>query len=658
MSTIALQRPRWRPLIVLALCITGTLTGALLLYRDFSRSNLSGDGPQVAVLESLSRGVRRKARTSFLWGKTESGAPLFRRDAIRVGPEGSASIRLSDGSLLEVGENSLVVIEDVSQLPLSFLQGSFVVRKSTGDTLVSVDTQGQAKTEVVPVRLLKPATQAFFFTAENQLKAIDMEWEGGKGIALPWDRLQVSAFKDFPKRATQEFKLNPSLARTSISLSAGSYFWRILSGETAVTETRRLRVVTARPLQSISPTAAESLVTWQKATRIPFRWEVPTGSRDRVEALALERIPAQLEVSTSADFAKRVFETPVSASAGSAWIAAVPQGEYFWRLKSSFPGMDVHSRTLKFRIAAAEKMPIQLQLPTEGSTVEKGTPIAFRWRLDGVAARYRLELERAGQKIALPNRKTASEDLIPSYQWPAMDPGSYRWRVIATMDEQIVGESKWRRFEVLEGRPILLTAPEPNRKFEYWAKPEPYAFHWQADEKSGQYKVEIARDAEFKQVVKTATATHPPLAAQAFDLGAGDWFWRVRWVDSADRTLRVSAISRFQHAPFDRLKAPEDAYPPEKYVFLKDRANLDPEIKWSSLKDAKQYVVKLRHGKRIVREIKTDQTTVKMKGVTPGLYQWTLHAVDPGGREGEALAWRELTVTPPKKLRAPKLIVK
>lgn len=657
MSTIALQRPRWRPLLVLMLCIAGALSGSLLLYRDFSRSNLAGEGPQVAVLESLSRGVRRKARSSFLWGKTESGAPLFRRDAIRVGPEGSASIRLSDGSLLEVGENSLVVIEDVSQLPLSFLQGSFVVRKSTGDTLVSVDTQGKAKTEVVPVRLLKPASQAFLFTGEGQLKSIEMEWEGGKGNATPWDRLQVSTLKDFPKHTTQEFKLNPSLARTSVSLSAGNYFWRILSGETPVTETRRLRVVTARPLQSISPTASDSLVTWQKATRIPFRWEVPPSSRDRVEAQALERVPVQLEVSTTPDFKSRVFETPVSASAGSAWIAAVPQGEYFWRLNSAFPGMNVYSRTLKFRISAAEKMPIQLMLPFEGSTIEKGTPVAFRWRLDGVQARYRFELEHAGRPVTLPARKTASEDLLSSYHWLPAETGAHRWRVTATMDDQIVGESKWRSFEVLEGRPIALTSPQPDQKFEYWARPEPYDFTWQSDEKNGQYKLEIARDAGFKQLVKSVVG-RPPVPAKSLDLPSGDWFWRVRWVDSADRTLRISAVSHFQHAPFDRLKAPEDAYPPEKHVFQKERANLDPEIKWSSLKDAKQYVVKLRSGKKVVREIKTNQTTVKVKGIVPGNYEWSLHAVDPGGREGEALVWRELTVAPPKKLRAPKLIVK
>ncbi len=658
MSTIALQRPRWRPLIVLSLCITGALTGSLLLYWDFSRANLSGEGPRVAVLESLSRGVRRKARTSFLWGKTESGAPLFRRDAIRVGPEGSASIRLSDGSLLEVGENSLVVIEDVSQLPLSFLQGSFVVRKSTGDTLVSVDTSGKAKTEVVPVRLLKPAAQAFLFTAENQLKSIEMEWEGGKGNAIPWDRVQVSTLKDFPKRATQEFKLNPSLARTSVALGAGNYFWRILSGEKPVTETRRLRVVTARPLQSISPTMADSLVTWQKASRIPFRWEVPAGSRDRIEAQALERVPVQLEVSTATDFKTRVFESSVSPSAGTAWLAAVPPGEYFWRLTSAYPGITVHSRPLKFRVAAAEKMPIQLLLPAEGTTVEKGTPMTFRWRLEGVQARYRLELERAGQKLELPARKTTSEDLLPTYQWLALETGPYRWRVTALVDDQTVGESKWRSFEVLEGRPIVLNAPVPNQKFEYWTRPAPYAFVWQADEKGGQYKVEIARDADFKQIVKSITAVQPPLASQTFDLGGGDWYWRVRWVDGANRTLRVSAVSRFQHAPFDRLKAPEGAYPPERYVFQKDHAGSDPEIKWSSIPEAKQYVVKLRAGKKVWREIKTDRTAIKVKGMAPGNYEWSLHAVDPGGREGEALAWRALTVAPPKKLRAPKLIVK
>src|SRR4051812_48422655 len=113
---------RTKTWIVIALCLSGALTGTWALYLDRTASGRAGRGPAVAMVQRREVSVRRKASGSYLWTNVDLLQDLYRRDAIQTNADSSALIRFNDNTVLEIGENSLVVIDDVKDIQLGVMR--------------------------------------------------------------------------------------------------------------------------------------------------------------------------------------------------------------------------------------------------------------------------------------------------------------------------------------------------------------------------------------------------------------------------------------------------------------------------------------------------------------------------------------------------------
>lgn len=89
---------------------------------DFSRS-----GDWAAVLESIERDVKSKRSSGIVWRRARKGMELFDRDAVQTQKNSSATIRFDDDNFLEMGGNSLVIIQRKEEDLLFREKRSFMV---------------------------------------------------------------------------------------------------------------------------------------------------------------------------------------------------------------------------------------------------------------------------------------------------------------------------------------------------------------------------------------------------------------------------------------------------------------------------------------------------------------------------------------------------
>src|SRR4051812_12772962 len=94
------------------LCLAGASAAGYHLYLDFYESGgLNRTAPVATLIHSESQ-VKRKASSSFVWERAHSAESLYRKDSVQSGPASSALIQMKNGTRVELGENSLVIIDD------------------------------------------------------------------------------------------------------------------------------------------------------------------------------------------------------------------------------------------------------------------------------------------------------------------------------------------------------------------------------------------------------------------------------------------------------------------------------------------------------------------------------------------------------------------
>src|SRR5688572_5700990 len=106
----------YRSLLVTISCLASGLFAAWELYHELQGRGGTSSGTPIAVVETREESVRRRSADSYVWTGLTRGDSLYRKDSVQVGPESAASIRLSSGAILEIGENSLIVLDDLRDL--------------------------------------------------------------------------------------------------------------------------------------------------------------------------------------------------------------------------------------------------------------------------------------------------------------------------------------------------------------------------------------------------------------------------------------------------------------------------------------------------------------------------------------------------------------
>lgn len=687
MDRVQKKRFDLKLLFVTVLCLVGAAAGGVLLYRDLNVGGGAGRGKPMAKVERREAKVRRKAASSYIWSYAQSQEDLYRRDSIQTGIGSAAAIRMNDSTMLELGENSLVVIDDITNLSLNFVKGSLVLRTATGDSRVSVGKDGKTSIERLPIRLLKPDPLAILFSAERN-REVQFAWEPRAEVAAtalpPAFRVEFSKDKSFRAASTQRIPVTTAGARNAAaSLAAGKYFWRLVSDSPdgkggILTEVSQFRVTAATALKGTWPTADQKILTWEQDPTVQFRWLVPQNPETQDE-LTLAQVEHRLEIARDPQFSSVAVSQPVNALSGVATLNNVPLGAAYWRIKSRFGEQTVAGAPERFIHEKAQKLALELGKPSERASLELQPQIRFNWTCDSTNVEFEFQLEKGGgaAKVA------ASKGPALTYVWKEALPGAYRWRVRALWQEKAVVETPWREFSVFAGAPLALVTPAKDQQLYFWdaQKPKAFEFEWKKDsvaaDESVSYQVEVARDAEFKNGFVAQKTRKTTLASETLKLAGGEYFWRVSIVDSAGRAIKSSDARKFAYGLHPVLAAPTAVKPEPGYVRNVVLDTGDVTLAWDEVEDAEVYEVTLFEPPaaparalasdtgepqgRVAFRVRTEKnsaaiTEEQLKKIQPAGYQWTVRAIDRLQRKGQPLEPRPLAVTYGEPLAAPEIL--
>ncbi|MFZ1414673.1 MAG: FecR domain-containing protein [Defluviicoccus sp.] len=316
------------------------------------------------------------------------------------------------------------------------------------------------------------------------------------------------------------------------------------ANEAMRTEVLSGRVVVSARAKTVAIGAGFGTVVDLGSSPRPPRPLLPAPELTDVPAV-LERVPVRIrvsEVNGAAAYRLEIARDAAFTQVVAERVAATPSitgpdladGSYVLRVRAiDALGQEGRDATRAFVLNARPEPPFPIE-PGEGGVVPDGLP-QFRWSEPDEAAAYRFQLT-AGDDFQTP---LAAADRLGEPRFAvtaALPPGAYRWRV-ATIDKQ--GE------EGPFSDPQRLRVPQPGPVPE---KPElsdtAMMLRWPAGLPDDRYRVQMARDNAFTDLVVDQETTEPSIRLERPDDAVV--FVRVQTIDASGEASAFGAPQRIE----------------------------------------------------------------------------------------------------------------
>jgi len=617
--------------------LAGSAASTFMLTRDLTQTGGDGTGVGVARLERKHSVVRRRFASSYLWRDMEIGESVFHRDWIRGGGE----VVFKDGSIIELADDSLVMIDDNADLTLNYAQGSLIVRSVTGDREIHIDSKGHREEKKITVRLLEPAVRAVFYALPKRTLHVGFTWKQKTDKSI---RLQFASNEHFFH--AQFIDVETGALNAETALGSGKYYWRLLDGDVPLTETRYFDIKDAEPITQVFPEPSQILPLFDDKQKISFRWLPPNAKEEA-------HVSTEIEASQDSQFLTGVVKSKVMAAAGQIRLDGFGPGNYFWRVSRDYPDFTVRSPVLEFTVTAVPKIEIALEGPLPGAAMEWRPDLSFHWN---GKSEFPSDTTYTIEVAPLSGTKEVFSTFSRSYTLKNPPLGKSTWKVTAHRESHLIGESTFAEFNLFKAAPIVLLSPKNKEEIIYRETKTVFPFSWknQLGGDFSSYSLELSRDVSFRTILKSKDVRESSVESSALDLADGKWFWRVRAKDSQGSVIRESEVYSVFYGPPPLLKSPKFARPESGTVLILDPNGDDPPLKWDPVDEAKSYEVKISGGPREISS-KTTEPKLLLRDLKNGTYRWTVRAIDSLGRPGEELAPRELTIKYGAPLPAPKI---
>jgi hypothetical protein len=368
--------------------VLGALISLGLLWAD-GRSGSTGPGEatEIASLTFSASEVRRRPDGNLVWDSVHTGASLYERDSVFVPPGGSARIDLGGDTVLELEENSLIVLERNLSTPdarpsVQLVQGG--VSGSAGDRGLSIRGGGgvvelSKRGEAHLTRDGDRSEIAVFSgsaTVENDGRALTLKqnqrsdlqklaasplgrvelrlpsrnakiyYQGVARVALQWNgetlpegRLEVARDRRFTQRLALPSTRAGSGAHVFASSEPGVYWWRVVGEDgKAASETRSFVLVAQQAPVLISPAWSE-VVDYAVTGALPFSWSAVTGATRY-----------RIQIASTPDFSRPSIDRVLKGTQ-LRYQGPLDEGRYHWRVRPELAeGAATWSTASSFRL--------------------------------------------------------------------------------------------------------------------------------------------------------------------------------------------------------------------------------------------------------------------------------------------------------------------
>lgn len=604
----------YKDIIAVAISLVITAVAGYLLYGDITGLS-SGTGDPVGTIAFKKRVAQRRLSDDVIWEGLSQNGPVYNLDYVRTDSDSSATITFSDGTAIDLDENSMILINRVNgKLTIGFEGGSISATSGGGSALnimagktsialkkgglvlggkknearltvnsgsaevisggavaavaaeqSAVLAGSAAKVEQNPLSLRSPESGSVIARTDSS-PDITFTWAGKPEAA----RIEIATNSRF----TSVIRTGSGTGTFTAALPAGRYYWRVSQGTVTSVPSSFIVLRIQNPVP-LSPENGAVFYTSANNPLIRFAWRSGEG------------VPGgKITVSRDATLSDPVLA--LEAPTDSISVDSLQPGTYYWAIRSTVPGTDAASPIQRFSIERRDKIPaVRLLYPADGAQLSIGKGAAkarLGWEKSESAERYKVELFTAGGKSAA----YSSETTEPFITLPeSIAEGSYTWHVISIDAEKKQSEPS-ESFRVILSRFIPLRYVSPAEGAVLEAGPNRFA--WADGNNGTRYRIDFSATRSFTTVQKTvnATTTDTTVAIET----PGRYFYRVSLLDADGGVLLAGPVSGFSiPAP---LNSPEIIAPRTNTEIDLNKVNRIP-LRWKPVSGANQYDITLKY---------------------------------------------------------------
>ncbi|MCM0604889.1 MAG: hypothetical protein KA715_02240 [Xanthomonadaceae bacterium] len=631
------------------LCFFVALTGSVLLYRDYIQSYES-TGEVLATIERKDQRVRKRPSSSYVWQEATLSEEVRRKEYVRTGEGSAATVHFNNGKTLELGENSLILVDNTENLSLSFLQGTALVKEGGKDSKISKDESGNTIVEELSVQLAKPDNLETIIS-QGEKTEVHFSWTA-QGVASKEVVLEISSSPEFKGKTTQVSVGSNNEGK--LKFSAGKFYWRIKSAGVAVSAVKQFNVF---ELAKITPTAPNntSVSVLSPKTQIKFKWNIPSSMNENT------RGKFELELSSNEDFKNpKVIE--IDPRTGFTTIQDLESGRQFWRIKSVLGSQFVTSTVANVDIKNTNQIDLKLENIKEGSVIqlEQDKPISVSWQSSVKSEEivYELKLKQQGGSGTEKIIKTG-DTVSPVF---SLQPGFYEVSVSALVLDKVISTAKPVKISLLTDSVINIKSPEMKKKFEYWDESPSINMAWEKDplvESGYQFKFEASDSVGFEKTTaeevlggKTEIQIKPKNKN-------GKTYWRVKLINPDGQTVKMSSIQQFEVLPFPPPEQPVvQGLESGGEIFKVETPNQVPVLVWNKADRANKYELQVfkvdnKNQPKLVLDKETTDLKLTLSQLEEGEYKFSVRAVDQLGRKSKMSDQKKFNVSYGNLLEAP-----
>ncbi len=579
-------------------------TFSSLLYVDFTSRLEVADAKEIGTITFKKRVAQRKYGSQVIWEDVEQKAVVYNNDSIRTSDLSEAVINLSDGTSIELDENSMILLaEGAGAININFTQGTMYAKRG--------DLAGKSLSKVNIIS--KDAT-----------------------VSIEKSDVKLSKIEN------RELNLSVSKGTARIKTSTDDKIIKKNQNAVVIKDTKEAKIDDVK-LKLVSPVPNRYYISSDPQTYINFSWEPLDDVTNAV-----------FEISRDRRFSSKISSRRVVATGTAEKLSG---GEYYWRLRaqSKLTGRPEYSDTRKFSVISDK--PVNLIFPEKSDLFSYTTSpplINFKWGRNAIASAYILEIARD----AAFKQKVVSETTgLTGLAVDSLGEGTYYWRVrtrVSFGDPGYSGKSAVATVTV--NRKKNLDVPEPIAPGEdrnlsnLLLKNRGVIYSWKSVNQVSQYEFVVASDREFRKPVHNAVI-NGNFVRFVKDLSQGKYFWRVRPVAAKNEISAYSSPRSFNVIAAEKIRLLSPANNGEQVT--EEGVNYSAvEFSWSKGNVDGRYYIELSREKNFMPayyEGFAPKNALKVDRIEPGKYYWRVRLLDDEKSEILQSDTYVLTVKEPAK---------